>query len=171
MLYNPVAIFDSGVGSLSVVRELRKEIPCENILYFADKAHFPYGNKSHSELRQIISDTINYLQRYKPKLIIVASNTPSIQVLNELNSVSSIPLIGVKPPLEEASKLTKKKHIGIMGTSNTIRSKEFDIQLRRRVPQHIFISKFDASPVIKLIEGGIHLNNERSTFDTISRLY
>jgi glutamate racemase len=170
LLYNPVAIFDSGVGSLSVVRELRKEIPCENILYFADKAHFPYGNKSHSELRQIISDTINYLQRYKPKLIVVASNTPSIQVLNELNSASSIPLIGVKPPLEEASKLTKKKHIGIMGTSNTIRSKEFDIQLKRRVPQHIFISKFDASPVIKLIEGGIHLNNERRTFDTISTL-
>ena len=85
MLYNPVAIFDSGVGSLSIVRELRKIVPSENILYFADKAHFPYGNKSHNILRQVIVDTVNYLERYKPKLIVVASTTPSVQVLNGLN--------------------------------------------------------------------------------------
>ena len=170
MLYNPVAIFDSGVGSLSIVRQLRKEIPFENILYFADKAHFPYGNKSHNVLRQVIVDTVNYLERYKPKLIVVASTTPSIQVLNELNSITNVPLIGVKPPLEEASRLTKKKHIGIMGTTNTIRSKEFDNEIRRKVPQHILISRYDASPVIKLIEEGIHISNERRTYDTILRV-
>ena len=170
MLYNPVAIFDSGVGSLSIVRQLRKEIPFENILYFADKAHFPYGNKSHNVLRQVIVDTVNYLERYKPKLIVVASTTPSVQVLNGLNSITNVPLIGVKPPLEEASRLTKKKHIGIMGTTNTIRSKEFDNEIRKKVPQHILISRYDASPVIKLIEEGIHINNERRTYDTILRV-
>lgn len=170
MLYNPVAIFDSGVGSLSIVRQLRKEIPSENILYFADKAHFPYGNKSHNMLRQVIVDTVNYLERYKPKLIVVASTTPSVQVLNELNSITNVPLVGVKPPLEEASRLTKKKHIGIMGTTNTIRSKEFDNEIRKKVPQHILISRYDASPVIKLIEEGIHISNERRTYDTILRV-
>jgi glutamate racemase len=165
-----VAIFDSGVGSLSIVRQLRKEIPFENILYFADKAHFPYGNKSHNVLRQVIADTVNYLEQYKPKLIVVASTTPSVQVLNELNSITNVPLIGVKPPLEEASRLTKKKHIGIMGTTNTIRSKEFDNEIRRKVPQHILISRYDASPIIKLIEEGIHISNERRTYDTILRL-
>lgn len=170
MLYNPVAIFDSGVGSLSIVRQLRKEIPSENILYFADKAHFPYGNKSHNMLRQVIVDTVRYLERHKPKLIVVASTTPSVQVLNELNSITNVPLIGVKPPLEEASRLTKKKHIGIMGTTNTIRSKEFDNEIRKKVPQHILISRYDASPVIKLIEEGIHISNERRTYDTILRV-
>jgi glutamate racemase len=170
LLYNPVAIFDSGVGSLSIVRELRKQIPNENILYFADRAHFPYGDKSHNALRQVIAETVNYLKRYKPKLIVVASTTPSIQILGEVNSTSDIPLIGVRPPLEEASRLTKKKHIGIMGTTNTIRSKEFDNQIKRRVPQHILISKYDASQVIRLIEEGIHISNERVTYDTISRL-
>lgn len=170
MLYNPVAIFDSGVGSLSIVRQLRKEIPSENILYFADKAHFPYGNKSHNMLRQVIVDTVRYLERHKPKLIVVASTTPSVQVLNELNSITNVPVIGVKPPLEEASRLTKKKHIGIMGTTNTIRSKEFDNEIRKKVPQHILISRYDASPVIKLIEEGIHISNERRTYDTILRV-
>ena len=165
-----MAVFDSGVGSLSIVRQLRKEIPFENILYFADKAHFPYGNKSHNVLRQVIADTVNYLEKYKPKLIVVASTTPSIQVLNELNSITNVPLIGVKPPLEEASRLTKKKHIGIMGTTNTLRSKEFDNETRRKVPQHILISRYDASPVIKLIEEGIHISNERRTYDTILRV-
>ena len=171
MLYNPVAIFDSGVGSLSIVRELRKILPSENILYFADKAHFPYGNKPHNALRKVMAGTVNYLEQYKPKMIIVASITPSVQVLEEVNSPSGIPLIGIKPPLEEASRLTRKKHIGIMGTTSTIRSKEFDSEIKRRVPQHIFISKFDASQVIELIEEGIHISNERRTYDTIFRLF
>ena len=170
MLYNPVAIFDSGVGSLSIVRELRKIIPGENILYFADKAHFPYGNKSHNALRTVMTGTVNYLEQYKPKLIIVASVTPSVQVLQEMNSVSGIPLLGIKPPLEEASRLTKKQHIGIMGTTGTIRSKEFDSEIKKRVPQNIFISKFDASQVIELIEEGIHISDERRTYDAIIRM-
>lgn len=170
MLYNPVAIFDSGVGSLSIVRELRKIMPSENILYFADKAHFPYGNKSHNALRNVMARTVNYLEQFKPKVIIVASITPSVQVLREINSVSGIPLIGIKPPLEEASRATRKRHIGIMGTTGTIRSKEFDSEIKKRVPQNIFISKFDASQVIELIEEGIHISDERRTYDALIRV-
>jgi glutamate racemase len=88
---NPVAVFDSGVGSLSIIRELKKEIPHENLLYFADKAHFPYGNKPHSQLREIIINIIKYLERYKPKLIVIASNTPSVQILNEIRNTVAIP--------------------------------------------------------------------------------
>src|SRR5919199_2603233 len=117
---NPVAIFDSGVGSLSIIQELKKEIPHENLLYFADKAHFPYGNKSPAQLRDIILNTIKYLERYKPKLIVIASNTPSMSILDEIRRLVNTPLIGVRPPLKEACQLTKKKHIGIMGTKPTI---------------------------------------------------
>jgi glutamate racemase len=135
---NPVAVFDSGIGSLSIIRELRREIPAEDLLYFADRAHFPYGNKSHGELREIIISTLNYLKRFKPKLVVVASNTPSVQVLDEVRKeVMDLPIIGIRPPLKEASRLTKKKHIGIMATGGTIRSKELENQIRREVPQHI----------------------------------
>ena len=167
---NPIAVFDSGIGSLSIIRELRRVIPAEDLLYFADRAHFPYGNKSHGELREIIVNTITYLQRYKPKLVVVASNTPSVQVLEEVRRKVEVSVIGVRPPLKEAARLTRKKHIGIMATGGTIRSKELENQIRREVPQHILVTKFDASPIIELIEHGIHLENERRTFDVISRV-
>ena len=170
MTNNPVAVFDSGIGSLSIIRELRREVPAEDLLYFADRAHFPYGGKSHAELREIIVNTINYLARYKPKLVVVASNTPTVQVLDEVRRQVELPVIGVRPPLKEAARLTKKKHIGIMATAGTIRSKELENQLRREVPQHIMVTKFDASPIIDLIEHGVHLENERRTFDVISRV-
>lgn len=170
MTNNPVAVFDSGIGSLSIIRELKREVPNEDLLYLADKIHFPYGNKSHPQLREVIVNTINYLRRYKPKLVVVASNTPSIQVLDEVRkAIGELPIIGVRPPLKEAARMTKKKHIGIMATEGTIRSKELEIQIRREVPQHILVTKFNASPIIELIEHGVHLENERRTFDVISR--
>jgi glutamate racemase len=171
MTNNPVAVFDSGIGSLSVIRELKREIPYEDLLYFADRVHFPYGTKSHGALRQIIVNTINYLKRYKPKLVVVASNTPSVQVLDEVRKmVPDISIMGVRPPLKEAAKLTRKKHIGIMATEGMIRSREFENQIRREVPQHILVTRFNASPIIEMIEKGVHLENERQTFNVISRV-
>lgn len=171
MTNNPVAVFDSGIGSLSIIRELKREVPNEDLLYFADRVHFPYGTKSHPQLREIIVNTITYLKRYKPKLVVVASNTPSVQVLDEVRRmITDVPIIGVRPPLKEAARLTRKKHIGIMATEGTIRSKELEIQIRREVPQHILVTKFNASPIIELIEHGIHIENERRTFDVISRV-
>jgi len=167
---NPVAVFDSGIGSLSIIRELKREVPNEDLLYFADRAHFPYGSKSHGELREIIVNTVNYLRRYKPKLVVVASNTPSVQVLDEVRrTITDVPIIGVRPPLKEAARMTKKKHIGIMATEGTIRSRELENQIRKEVPQHILITKFNVSPIVELIEQGVHLENERRTFDVISR--
>ena len=171
MTNNPVAVFDSGIGSLSIVRELKREMPNEDLLYFADRAHFPYGGKSHQQLCEIMVNTINYLRRYKPKIVVVASNTPSVQVLDEVRkTITDVPIMGVKPPLKDAARLTKKKHIGIMATEGTIRSKELEIQIRREVPQHILVTKFNASPIVDLVEHGVHLENERRTFDVISRV-
>jgi glutamate racemase len=167
LLYNPIVVFDSGIGSLSIVRELRKEMPFENILYFADRKHFPYGDKAHNILLQILTDTINYLQQYRPKVIVIASNTPSIQVLHELRIKSKSLIMGVIPPFEEASRLTRKKHIGILGTTGMIRSKELDNEIKKKIPQNILVSRFDASQIVKLVEQGIHLTNERRTYDTI----
>jgi len=164
-------VFDSGIGSLSIIRELKREVPNEDLLYFADKAHFPYGTKSHPQLREIIINTVNYLRRYKPKVVVVASNTPSVQVLDDVRKIiTDISVIGVRPPLKEAARMTRKKHIGIMATEGTIRSKELENQIRREVPQHILVTKFNASPIIELIEHGIHLENERRTFDVVSRV-
>ena len=171
MTNNPIAVFDSGIGSLSIIKELRREVPAEDLLYFADRAHFPYGSKSHGELREIIVNTVNYLKRFKPKLIVVASNTPSVQVLEEVKKiVTGVPIMGVRPPLKEAARMTKKKHIGILATGGTVNSKELENQIRREVPQSILVTKFNASPIIQLVEEGVHITDERRTFDVISRV-
>jgi glutamate racemase len=157
----PIVVFDSGIGSLSIIKQLKKELPNENLIYFADKANFPYGKKSKTDLLKIVQNTIKYLERFHPKLIIVASITPSIQIIDEIRSLTNIPLIGVKPPFKKAVKITKKKHIGIMATESTINSKELDMQIRTNIPQDIFISKYDASPLISMIEDGTFLRNRK----------
>lgn len=168
---NPIAVFDSGIGSLSIIRELKREVQAEDLLYFADRVHFPYGTKSHQQLLDVIVNTIRYLKRYKPKLVLVASNTPSVQVLDDVRKViTDVPIIGVRPPLKEAARLTKRKHIGILTTQSMVNSRELENQIRREIPQHILVTKFNASPIIELIENGVHLDDERRTFDVISRV-
>lgn len=166
---NSVAVFDSGLGSLSVIRGIRSQISKENIIYFADKKNFPYGEKSVDELEQIMGETVKILSNFSPKIIVVASITPSIQILSKIKSMSSIPILGVTIPLKEASKITKKKHIGILGTKSTIKSRHLEEQIKSEVPQDIFVTRFDASQIIEIIEKGIFLKNEESIFDTISR--
>lgn len=164
-----IAVFDSGLGSLSVIRGLRSQISKENIIYYADKKNFPYGQKSVDELEQIMAETVNNLSSFDPKLIVVASITPSIQMLNKIKSMSSIPILGVSIPLKEASRLTKKKHIGILGTRGTIKSRELEEQIKLEVPQDIFVTKFDASDLIEIVEKGLFLKDADHTIKTISR--
>jgi glutamate racemase len=167
---NPVAVFDSGVGSLSIIRELKKEIPHEDLLYFADRYHFPYGNKSHQQLYEIILASVKFLENYKPKVIVVASITPSVQILHKVKTRISSQIIGVMPPLRAAARLSKKKHIGIMATEGTIFSQELAALLRKEVAQDVRVTRFNASSIIELIDNGIYISNERKTFDTISHL-
>src|SRR5690349_15770091 len=168
---NPVIVFDFGLGSLSIIRELKKEIPHENLLYFAERTHFQYLTLTRNQLHETILKTIKYLERYKPKLIIIASNIPSVQALEEIKKeVLGTSIIGFKHPLKEASRLTKKKHIGIMAIEETIRSKELEDQIKKEVPQDILITRFNASPIINLIENGDYIINEQKTLEIISNV-
>ena len=167
MSSNPIAVFDSGIGSLSVIKELQREMRHENLIYLADKQNFPYGTKSRKELRIIIRDTIRYLEGFNPKIIIIASNTPSVQVLDELRFCTNVPLIGVYPPFKQAVKMTRNKHIGIMATQSTIHSTELAYQIRAQIPQNIRVTKINSSSLIKLIEDGVHLSNEKATIESI----
>jgi glutamate racemase len=93
-----------------------------------------------------------------------------MSILDEMRRLVNTPLIGVRPPLKEACQLTKKKHIGIMGTKPTIISNELENQIRREVPQKILVTKFNASSIIELIENGTYISDERKTFNTIIKV-
>ena len=113
-----IAVFDSGLGSLSIIKAIQK-ISKSKIIYFADQENFPYGQKSQAQLSRIIKNSIKLLDKeFSPDLIVVASNTPSLML-----NLSSKKIIDVKPPLKEALKKSKTKQIGILATKSAIDSK------------------------------------------------
>ena len=120
----PVGVFDSGVGGLTVVREIIRNLPNEDIVYFGDTARVPYGSKSKEAVVRYSKQIVNFLKSKGVKAIVVACNTASALALDELENVADIPIIGVvKPGTKAALKTTKNKKIGIIATESTIKSK------------------------------------------------
>lgn len=166
IIKSPIAIFDSGVGSYSIVREIKKLLPNESIVYLADRASFPYGAKSHNELRSIVNKTISWLEStYRPKAIIIASNTPSIQVLEEVRPKHQTQLIGVYPPVKAAAEISFTKHIAILATKGAVISSEIDDFIAgQNLPKSMVVHKLNASDLVALVEPGTFLNSpERTT--------
>ncbi len=152
-----IVVFDSGFGSLSIIKQIRKKMKAE-VIYFADQANFPYGKKSILQLQKIVKKTINFLEKeFKPDLIIVGSHTPSI-LLGRFNSSK---IMGVYPPLREASKKSKYSSIGILTPQNVVKSKKLDALIRQNVPKKVKVLKINASPLVELVESGKFINQKK----------
>ena len=149
-----IVVFDSGLGSLSIIKPIQKQIKC-NIIYFADSKNFPYGKKSIKEIRNITSQTISILLKsFKPELIIVGSNTLSLT----LNSRAKNILL-VLPPLNEAKRITKSKSIAILATESIVKSNLLDDYIRNFKTNNIKIIKVNASRLVELVEYGKFYSN------------
>ena len=151
-----IAIFDSGLGSLSIIKEIQKIAKVE-IIYFGDQENFPYGQKSKSKLKKIIANSIKKLnEKFTPDFIVIGSNTPTIMLDVECEYI-----IGVKPPLSEAQKLSKTKNIGILGTKSAIQSKELSkFIIDSKLNQEIKIHKINGSSLVELVESETFLTNK-----------
>lgn len=161
-----IVVFDSGFGSLSIIKELRKQMRAE-IIYFADQKNFPYGMKTIIQLRKIIDKTIVFLKNnFKPDLIIVGSNTPSIL----LGGYKSSKVIGVYPPLHEASKKTQSGTIAILTTHNVVSSKALAKLIENNISKKTKVIKIDASSLIELVESGKFINKKQYTENKIKTL-
>ena len=153
-----IVVFDSGLGSLSIIKPIQKILKAE-IIYFADQSNYPYGDKSKSQLYKIITKTIQSLEKFSPDVIVMASNTPSLML-----QVSSRKVIDVKPPLKLASKLSKSKHIGILGTKSAIRSRGLTEFIRKsQLSKSIKITKINGSDLVDLVESGKFLKNKKQS--------
>lgn len=123
----PIGIFDSGVGGLTVVKQVMKVMPNENIVYFGDTARLPYGPKSKEAVTKFSKQNIRFLLTKDVKAIIVACNTASSNSLEELRDTFDVPIFGVVVPgVEEALHSSKNKKIGVIGTVATVRSKAYE---------------------------------------------
>lgn len=119
----PIGVFDSGVGGLTVAREIMRQIPNEKIVYFGDTARVPYGSKSKETVTRFSKQIVRFLQTFDVKTIVVACNTASAYALDELEKEIDIPIIGVvKSGAKEAVSVTKNGRIGVIATEATVGS-------------------------------------------------
>ncbi len=119
----PIGVFDSGVGGLTVAREIMRNLPAEHIVYFGDTARLPYGSKSRETILTYSRQIIRFLQTQNVKAIVVACNTASAFALDEISKESDLPMIGVvKPGARTAAGATFNRRIGVIGTEGTVDS-------------------------------------------------
>ena len=162
-----IVVFDSGFGSLSIIKTIQKTTKSE-IIYFADQKNFPYGKKTKSQLYTIINQTINLLKnKFNPDLIIVGSNTPTLL----LDEIFTSNIIGVLPPLKEASKISKTKNIAILATNSVIKSKELSRYIKKnQLSKKIRVKKVNASSLIDLVESGKFITNKKFSQKLIKKI-
>jgi len=117
----PLLVFDSGVGGLSVLREIRAALPGAPIVYAADSAFYPYGTRSTAELTARVPALLGRLaERYDPALIVIACNTASTTALDAVRAALDLPIVGTVPAIRPAAALSKTRAIGVLGTDATI---------------------------------------------------
>lgn len=128
----PIGIFDSGIGGLTVVKEVIKALPHESIIYLGDTARVPYGPRSKEVIREFARQLTEFLLKKDIKCLVVACNTISAIALEEIKKISSVPVIGViKPAAKKAVDITKLKKIGVIGTIGTINSASYEEEIQK----------------------------------------
>lgn len=150
----PIGVFDSGVGGLTVVREIMRQLPEESLVYFGDTARVPYGSKSKETIIRYSRQIIRFLKSKGVKAIVIACNTASAMALEEVRKESDIPIIGVViPGARAAVETTQTKKIGIIGTEGTVQSEMYTDIIQGMDPEMSVVGK--ACPLfVPVVEEG-----------------
>ena len=137
-----IGVFDSGVGGLTVTREIMRQLPNENVVYFGDTARVPYGSKSKNNIIRFSRQIIRFLKTKNVKAIVIACNTASALALDTVQEEFDIPIIGViVPGARAAVRETKNGQIGVLGTEATIKSETYTKEIRKLMPEAEVIGK------------------------------
>lgn len=131
----PIGVFDSGIGGLTVLRELMRLLPGEDFVYLGDTARVPYGTKSATTVIRYSMNNLAFLNRQQVKMVVVACNTASAYALEALQELSEIPVVGVvEPGAREAVRRSHSKVIGVIGTRGTIKSRAYERRISALAP-------------------------------------
>jgi glutamate racemase len=159
-VHQAIAILDSGVGGLTVVKEVMRQLPQEKIIYFGDTARTPYGPRSPEEVRQFTKQIVDYLTQFKPKLIVIACNTATAAALDYIRAAVNIPVVGViHPGARAAVKTTKIGIVGVIGTDGTIRSLAY-VQALNQLSPKIQVIQLACPSFVPLVEKGLFDTDE-----------
>ncbi|MDN0074728.1 aspartate/glutamate racemase family protein [Crenobacter sp. SG2303] len=163
---HPIAVFDAGIGSYQIARKIAKRYPTQDIVYFADRASFPYGGKGRAELLATLQGTLARLADYRPAAVVVASNAPSVMVLDDLRATSAVPLIGVFPPVRQALAASRTGHVAVLGVDSLVESAE----IRAYVAGEASGGRVElvaASDLVALVESGAFVSDPDGTLAAV----
>ena len=122
---SPIGVFDSGVGGLTILRAVRQALPCENLVYVADAAHVPYGEKSPQQIRDRAMAIGGFLIGQSAKVIVVACNTATAAAIDHLRERLCVPIVGVEPAVKPAVAATRSGVVGVLATPATLASERY----------------------------------------------
>jgi len=150
----PIGIFDSGVGGLSVFREVRRQLPEEDLIYIADQAHVPYGNRSREQVLGFSDGIVRYLISKRTKLVIIACNTASAVALADMRKeYPSLPFVGMEPAVKPAAAETSSGVVGVLATPATFQGDLYASTVER-FARGVKIVQDTCPGLVKQIEGG-----------------
>jgi glutamate racemase len=153
MKKNPIGIFDSGIGGITIYEEIHNLLPNENIIYLADSKNAPYGEKSQQEIIEFSIKNTEFLLKKKCKLIVVACNTASTNAVKYLRDNYKVPFIRVQPAIKPAALNSKTKTVGILATSGTLKS-DLLFETSQKFAQGIRVIEQVGEGLVTLIESG-----------------
>jgi glutamate racemase len=159
MMNGPIGVFDSGIGGLTVLKELADKLPYEDFIYYADSANAPYGPKSANEIISLSESIVEFLISQQCKLVVVACNTATAAAVWELRSKFQIPIIGLEPAVKPACLNTKTGNVGVLATEGTFRGNHFKTtsdNYKDYVTIHLQVAK----GLVELAENGVFEGEE-----------
>lgn len=164
----PIGIFDSGLGGLTVVKSVLELMPEENIIYFGDTAHVPYGTRSREQITEYVMNDVRFLSGFDIKAVVIACNTADSVAKAKIEEKYPLPVFGaVDPAAKEAVAMTKNGRIGVIATNATVQSGAYERAIKRRNPGAVVIS--EACPLlVPLVENGRFLKGDIVTESVIA---
>ena len=161
-----IGIFDSGVGGLSVFREIRKVLPDEKYIYFSDNAHCPYGEKTKEYIIDRARTITHFLMEKGCRIIVVACNTATAAAISTLRAEFPIRFIGMEPAIKPAARMTKTGVVGVLATAGTLKATKY-IDTREKWAQDVRIVEHIGQGFVELVEKGVTSGPEAE--ETVSR--
>lgn len=151
---DPIAVFDSGIGGISVLRELIRQMPLENYLYYGDSANAPYGTRPTQEVRALCKHVAEHLLTYGIKALVIACNTATAAAVDQLRrDYPDLIIVGIEPALKLAAKRHPGGTVGVIATPVTLREEKFR-QLKERCSQDCTVIPLSAPGLADLVEEG-----------------
>ena len=148
-----IGIFDSGVGGLSVFREIRKQLPEENYIYYSDNAHCPYGEKSKEYITERARTITKFLISKGADIIVVACNTATAAAISTLRNEFDIPFIGMEPAVKPAASKTKSGTVGVLATAGTLKAEKY-LTTRGKYAEEVRFVEHVGEGFVELVERG-----------------